>query len=201
MHAVPHDDHHDHHNNHPPAAAVPGRWHPASLFGALTIAMNAAGALGIVLLMVLINADVLGRAAFSAPIRGVPEVVSLSIVSIVFLQAGYMLRSGRMIASDSLIERLRQRAPAVARALDVVFAALGCTLFGVLFHASLPSFVDAWSNDLFVGAEGDFTVPIWPMKLIVLAGSAMLAAQYALFAWAALRRGASPLSREERGDE
>lgn len=160
---------------------------PNAAFTMLAVGLNALGALGIVGLMVLINADVLGRALFSAPIRGVPEVVSLSIVSIVFLQAGYMLRSGRMISSDSLITRLRRTTPGLARWMDAAFNTAGALLFGLIFRASLPSFTEAWSNDLFVGAEGDFTVPIWPMKLIVLIGSAMLCLQYAANVLAVLR--------------
>ncbi|MDP6814497.1 MAG: TRAP transporter small permease, partial [Alphaproteobacteria bacterium] len=49
----------------------------------LTGAMNAVGTAWIFVLMVLINADVLGREAFAAPVRGVTELVSLSIVGIV----------------------------------------------------------------------------------------------------------------------
>ena len=42
--------------------------------------------------MVLINSDVIGRNLFNAPILGVPEMTSLSIVGIVFLQLADTLR-------------------------------------------------------------------------------------------------------------
>jgi TRAP-type C4-dicarboxylate transport system permease small subunit len=155
--------------------------------GATAIALNALGALGIVGLMLLINADVAGRALFNKPIRGVPEVVSLSIVAIVFFQAAYMLRSGRMIASDSLIGRLRSTRPSVAAAMDFVFSLLGATMFALLLWASTPGFVEAWRDDLFVGAEGDFTIPTWPTKGVILVGSAMLCLQYLELALEAAR--------------
>ena len=42
-------------------------------------AMNALGTLWILALMVLMNLDVAGRNLFGAPVRGVTEMVSLSI--------------------------------------------------------------------------------------------------------------------------
>ena len=164
------------------APSVPGR-----LFSVLTTALNALGSLGIVLLMFLINADIAGRVLFNTPIRGVPEIVSLSIVSIVFLQAGYMLRSGRMISSDSLIDRLRSTRPTIACYVESLFNGAGALLFGALFFASMPPFLEAWNEDLFIGAIGDFTVPVWPMKLVVLIGSAMLTLQYLIFVASNLR--------------
>src|SRR5690606_9515711 len=48
--------------------------------------LNVIGTLLIVAIMVLVNVDVIGRGAFDAPVAGVPELVSMSIVAIVFLQ-------------------------------------------------------------------------------------------------------------------
>src|SRR3989304_2905183 len=50
----------------------------------LTGAMNAIGTIWILVLMVLINSDVIGRDLFGAPVRGVTEIVSMSIVGSVF---------------------------------------------------------------------------------------------------------------------
>ena len=47
--------------------------------------LNAIGTVGILLLMVLVNADILGREMFSTPVRGTTELLALSIVAIVFL--------------------------------------------------------------------------------------------------------------------
>lgn len=167
----------------PPADLPPGK-----VFGAWTSLLNIFGGIGIVFLMLLINADVAGRAVLNQPIRGVPEVVSLSIVAIVFLQAGYMLRSGRMISSDSLIARLRDERPRAGAAMDLLFSLLGALLFGLLLEASIPGFVEAWRDNLFLGAEGDFTLAVWPAKLVLLVGSATVVAQYLGLAWRALRR-------------
>jgi len=40
----------------------------------------------------------------------------------------------------------------------------------------------AWSGDEFLGVEGVFTFPIWPMRLVVLVGGVLATVQYALLA-------------------
>jgi TRAP-type mannitol/chloroaromatic compound transport system permease small subunit len=46
-----------------------------------------------------------------------------------------------------------------------------------VFYATLPIFTRAWERDEFIGSIGDFTAPVWPIKLAVLIGSAMLILQ------------------------
>jgi TRAP-type C4-dicarboxylate transport system permease small subunit len=152
-------------------------------FGRFVSALNAVGTVGILGLMVLINTDIAGRALFGAPISGVPEMVSLSIVGIVFLQLPHTLRVGRVTRSDALMRVLQRRAPRLLEWLEVVYNLIGAALVAVLFHASLPLFVRAWTDNVFEGAEGDFTAPVWPVKLIILIGTAALATQFAINVW------------------
>src|SRR5690606_26270968 len=77
----------------------------------LTQGLNALGSLMILGLMLLINADIIGRTGFNAPVRGVTELVSLSIVGIVFLQLADTLRCGRFTRADMLLERLKRTQP------------------------------------------------------------------------------------------
>jgi len=83
----------------PPAPPVCG-WRPldrlATALDRVTGAMNAVGTVWILALMLLISADVIGRAAFAHPIAGVPEMVSLAILGIVFLQLANTLGVGRL---------------------------------------------------------------------------------------------------------
>ena len=67
-----------------------------------------AAVLGFLLSFVVV-ADVIGRVAFNSPLKGTPEMVSISIVMICFLQAGYAIRSGGMINADFLLMRLPAR--------------------------------------------------------------------------------------------
>ena len=81
------------------------------MYSRLLGAMNALGTVWIFLLMVLINSDILGRELFSSPVRGTTELLSLSIVGIVFLQLGHALMVGRMTRSDMVIETLLVKNP------------------------------------------------------------------------------------------
>ena len=78
---------------------------------AVTQFCNVCGSLLIFALMVLIVVDVLGRNLAGAPLPGVPEMVALSIVAIVFLQSPQTLRAGRMPRSEALLSVLERRAP------------------------------------------------------------------------------------------
>ena len=50
----------------------------------------------------LVMANIIGRTFFSAPVYGTAEMVATSIVIIVFLQAGYAIRSRSMLRADFL---------------------------------------------------------------------------------------------------
>lgn len=144
----------------------------------VTTAANVAGSLLILALVVLIAADVGGRNLFGAPISGVPELVSLSIVAIVFLQAPQALRAGRFTRSDGVIETLRRRAPGVTRGLETVFDLIGVGVLLAILYAHWPILTRSWQRGDFVGAIGDFTAPTWPVKAMLALGAALLALQF-----------------------
>lgn len=144
----------------------------------VTSAMNALGTLWILALMVLINADVLGRNLLSAPVRGVPEMVALSIVGIVFLQLADTLHVGRFTRADVLLDRLARSSPRLHDALHAVFHAIGAGLLGVILWASWTPLVESVRIQEYVGAIGDFQAPVWPIRLITLIGLAVTALVY-----------------------
>lgn len=152
------------------------------LIARFTGAMNVGGSLLIVVLMALIGADVAGRNLFNSPIPGVPEIVSLSILVIVFLQAPQALRQGRMARSDTLINMLARKAPGAARLIETVFDGLGIVVFGVILYGTWPLLAKAWTRNEFIGAVGDFTAPVWPVKAAVALGSAALIVNFAVLA-------------------
>jgi TRAP-type mannitol/chloroaromatic compound transport system permease small subunit len=153
----------------PAARASYGRELPLGLHR-LTGAMNALGTLWIIALMVLINADVLGRNLLAAPVRGVPELVALSIVGIVFLQLADTLRVGRFTRADVLLGRLALTRPRLCDALHAAYHAVGAVLMGVILWASWQPLVDSVRIREYVGAIGDFQAPVWPIRLITLIG-------------------------------
>jgi len=146
-------------------------------------AMNALGTLWILALMVLINSDVIGRNLFSAPILGVPEMTSLSIVGIVFLQLADTLRCGRFTRADILLDSLKRRRPAAADLLQAVFHAIGALLMAAILWAAWAPLVDSVRIFEYVGAVGSF-----PIRLITLLGLATTMICFALLASADLQR-------------
>lgn len=145
---------------------------------ALTLASNVVGSVLILGLVALITADVVGRNMFGSPISGVPEMVSLSIVAIVFLQAPQALKAGRMTRSDGVIDILHARFPNLARRLETVFDLVGIAVLAAILYAHWPMMIRSWVRNDFVGAVGDFTAPTWPIKGMLALGCVLLALQF-----------------------
>lgn len=140
-------------------------------FSVFVSVLNSAGGALIFALIVLINLDVFSRFLFNAPIDGVTELVELSIVAIVFLQLGDAVRSGRLTRSDSLYKKLCEKKPKVGHALGIFFELAGAAFFLTIIVGSIPRFIDAWERGYYSGNKGIFTVPVWPVRLILVIGA------------------------------
>ncbi|RTZ99741.1 MAG: TRAP transporter small permease [Deltaproteobacteria bacterium] len=139
-------------------------------FATVILVMNNIGTAWVFVLLVIINLDIGGRALFNHPVRGVPEIVAMSIVALVFLQIAHTLKVGRLTRSDILLNWLAVRCPRLKYGLEGSYHLVGAALMAILFNASLPLLTRAWRIDEYVGAQGDFMAPIWPVKLIILIG-------------------------------
>ncbi|MBI2492660.1 MAG: TRAP transporter small permease [Candidatus Rokubacteria bacterium] len=162
-----------------------GRRQP--LFTSVVSSLNAAGSSWTVVLMLLICADVVARGALNHPIRGVAEIVSLSLVACVFLQLPHILRSGRLTRVEIFIDPLTARRPRRGHALDALHHLVGAALMALIFGASVPRFVDVWRSGDYVGTHQHFTAPLWPVQLMILIGSAFTTAEFLLLAGRHLR--------------
>jgi TRAP-type C4-dicarboxylate transport system permease small subunit len=149
------------------------------------------GTAWIFILMLVITVDVVGRTAFTSPLPGVPELVSISIVGIVFLSLPQALRAGRITRVESLSDYISRKLPRVGHALMAFYSVLGIALFVALFVASRPMFVRAWMNNDYVGVEGYITYPVWPVRLIILVGCVGCIIEYAILAINHLRQASS----------
>lgn len=171
------------------AVPMPG-WFLAlrRMVDAVTGALNVAGTLLIVAVMLLVNADVIGRGAFNAPVSGVPEMVSMSIVAIVFLQISQTFRQGRLTRTDLLPGMLERRSPRARAGLELVFSVAAVALVWQIIAASVPLLQKAWARSTYEGTIGDFTAPIWPVKAIIVIGCGALLVQLVLHGMAAALR-------------
>lgn len=150
--------------------------------GRLAGGMNALGTCLILLVMLLVNSDIFLRFTVNAPIRGVAEIVSLSIVGIVFLQLPHTLRSGQITQADLLLGLLRGRWPRLAHLVGMIHSLIGCALFSILAIYGWQPFRQAYVGGHYVGSPGDFTAPTWPMLLLIVLGAGVMAIQFLVFA-------------------
>lgn len=146
--------------------------------------LNAIGTVWVAAITVLICADILGRLLFQYPLVGVPEIVKVSIVAIVWLQIPHTLKTGGHLRSDVVLRFLSARTRA---ALDVFAFVLGAIIFGLLVYSGWDTMIQAWQMGEFEG-ELPVRVPTYPLRSIVLLGAALAALQYLLMAAEAVRR-------------
>lgn len=126
------------------------------------------------LLSFLIIADIVGRSFFNRPLQGTPEIISMSIVIICFLQASYAVRSGGMLRVEILDELVSTRAGEI---LATIRSLLGFAFFAIVFWGALDPFVHAWISNEFEG-EGARHIPAWPARLAVVVGCALASINY-----------------------
>ena len=126
----------------------------------------------------LILADIVSRTAFNNPLNGVREIVANSIVMIVFLQAGYAIRSRSMLSADFLLVHF----PPWARRAELGLGyLLGAAFFALIIWGGWDLAIASWVGDEFEG-EGALHVPAWPTRFIILAGSALAVVSYLVVA-------------------
>jgi TRAP-type mannitol/chloroaromatic compound transport system permease small subunit len=143
----------------------------------------AAAAIIIFLLGFLVCADVFGRAIFNSPVKGTPEIVSMSIVVICFLLAGYSVQSNSMISTDVFSSMGGVRGIGAAQVLSAI---LGLVFFGLIVWGSIDPMVYAWTNGEYEG-EGALRVPTWPAKVIIVIGCSLVVVSYVLYGLKGLR--------------
>ncbi len=170
----------------PPPLGAYGEPQPFG-FHRLTSWMNAAGTLAIFALLLVTNTDIVGRDLFNKPLRGTTEILSVGIVAIVFMQLPNTLWAGRFPRADFLLGGLAKRSRRAAAGLMLAFHLIGAAMLAILCMAIWPELVRAWQLGDYYGALGDFTVPLWPVRLIMVVGCAFTSLTYLFLAAADLR--------------
>lgn len=127
----------------------------------------------------IIMSDIIGRGAFNSPVYGVREVVMNSIVIIVFLQAGYAIRSGSMLKADFIIDRFPEP---IRRAALFVGYMLGAAFFFTIVAGSIDSAIYSWVANEYEG-EGALRVPAWPTRFTILFGGSLAGINYLIMAY------------------
>jgi tripartite ATP-independent transporter DctM subunit len=138
---------------------------------------NSIGSIWIFGLMFLICADVIFRGAFNMPLRGVPELAGYSLVGAVFLQLAHSLHAGKFARAEMFIEPFTLNRPIGANCFHVIFNLIGVLVFALIVYGTWFKFQEAWP-DLKFGVENEFTILVWPLRLIIFCGSLLVSLKY-----------------------
>ncbi len=169
-------------------------------FATVISVLNASGSAWTVVLMVLICVDVAARAGLNHPIKGVSEIVGLSLVACVFLQLPHILASGRLTRVELFIDPVTARRPATGHLLQALYHLIGTAVMTLVLVASVSRFADVWKSNDYIGSKAHFTAPVWPVQLMIIVGAAFTIIQFLLITWQHLRmirRTASPAAGAE----
>ena len=155
--------------------------------------MNALGTAWIGVITVIVCADILGRLLFNYPLIGVPEIVKVSVVAIVWLQMAHTLRIGGHIRSDVILDRLPPRGKAL---VNVIAAVLGAFVFGFLVYGGWPNMIEGWRIGEFEG-ELPVRVPTYPVRTIMILGAALTCFEFVVYGCRNLGRALRATAGEE----
>jgi TRAP-type mannitol/chloroaromatic compound transport system permease small subunit len=110
----------------------------------------------------------------------------MSLIAIVFLQLSDSLFAGRVTRNAAIISRILKSRPKLGRALNASYYVLGAAFMAVVVLYSEPILERSWRTSAYLGNRGDFTLPEWPFKLLIVVGGTMVSIQYLRLAWANL---------------
>jgi len=147
-----------------------------SLIDWVTKALMVIAAVLAFLICFLVVGDVSGRVFFGSPIKGTTELISLSIVTVCFLQAGYAIRSGGMLNVDTVVVKFSPR----VQSIFAVFGAFaGAFFFAFICYGTVDGAAHAWTSNEFEG-EGAMRVPVWPTRFVIVLGTGLAAMCYVI---------------------
>jgi TRAP-type C4-dicarboxylate transport system permease small subunit len=161
----------------------------------LSVGMALAGGLVVVVLMLLMTADAIGRKSFGS-VPGALEFSEALMVGAVFLPQMYVQRHRGHVFVSVATDWLPRRARYL---LDVLAASLGLGVFALLTWLAIQKAWDAWLLKEYRVAV--IAVPIWPFRWLIPIGTGLLCLQLMLTAIEDLREVAQPAGREPASAE
>ena len=156
--------------------------------GVITLLMNNLGTVTIAIGMVLVCGDVFARNLFNAPFFGIPELLKMTIIAIVFLQLPHAVLQGRMIRSDVLLEAVSTRSRRWGDRINAFHMVAGALFLAAIIWGVWPQLVEAFKYNTFVGLWVGFRAPVWPIRTIIVVGALLGAVAYLLNAWLGERK-------------
>ncbi|MEE8093105.1 MAG: hypothetical protein V3T47_02600, partial [Gammaproteobacteria bacterium] len=89
------------------------------------------------------------------------------------------------------------RRPKLGYSLGVMFDVAGAIFFITILIGAIPRLIEAYERGYFAGNVGLFTVPVWPIRLILVVGCVVVAIQFLVLAWRNLASARDPRGAPE----
>jgi len=151
----------------------PAHFATLNWFDRAVFVLNAFGSLWVLFIVLLICSDSFGRTFFNRPLDGVNELVAVSMAFIVFCQLPDTVRLAKLTRSDTYLPRLEASSVLVCRIIVSGFDLLGMAIMIAIIVGTWPLLIESIERGYYIGEQGIFTFPDWPIKGMVVLGSVM----------------------------
>ena len=141
---------------------------------------------GLFAISLLVCADVVSRGMFNKPVPGTAEMVANTLVALVFLQLPFAVLSNGMIRATVVYDAAND---AGRLAIETFTCILGIFICGAIAYGGWRPMLEAIEIGAYEG-EGAFRVPVWPVRIVLVAMSALAAIAYLAMLINAWRKGA-----------
>jgi len=140
------------------------KWHTR-----IDIWMGYMSALMVVVTMILVSADVVGRYCFNHPLPGAFEFSEVLLALIIFLALPYVQYKKANIAIEMVSDHYP---PKVKEVFDLCCMMLGVVVFGFMAERGVELTLSCWAiNEI---SEGTIPFPMTPFKMMVPLGLGFL---------------------------
>ncbi len=126
-------------------------------------------ALTVVVTMLLVGADVVGRYLFNTPVPGTFELSEVMLALIIFLALPYVQYKRANIAIEMVSDHYP---PKVREVFDICCMLLGVLVFGLLAERGVELTLSSW--EIHEISEGTIPFPMTPFKMMVPLGFGFL---------------------------
>jgi TRAP-type C4-dicarboxylate transport system permease small subunit len=137
--------------------------------------LNAFGSLWVLFIVLLICSDSFGRTFLNHPIEGVNELVAVSMAFIVFCQLPDTVRLAKLTRSDTYLPLLQASGSTICWIIVSGFDLLGMAIMFAIIVGTWPLLIESIERGYYIGEQGIFTFPDWPIKAMIVLGSLMAA--------------------------
>jgi TRAP-type C4-dicarboxylate transport system permease small subunit len=122
----------------------------------------------LLIIMLLINIDVIGRFFFNSPLWGVLEISEFMLAGCVLLGLGYTEFLGGNVMVELFYDRY---SPLLKNIMRLFFSILGIGLYGVIAYTSGILTIDLFKANL---TSDVLKIPAWPFRAFVPIGASLV---------------------------